>query len=178
METELDNQNKIIELPIAIPLITEEDLLHNEMIGYVLFLTVGILQNSQTTGVKTEEEMQIIRVYGIINKILSCYKSINQASNFIKRRPTITELDNNQEMTVIDYYNYHYDVIVHKLSAIRDLSFKLINKIYSLQLKDRNCNWDNIWKKRDLISVTGIFDIQTLLYNFMGEVQSYYFCSR
>ena len=171
METELDNQNKIIELPIAIPLITEEDLLHNEMIGYVLFLTVGILQNSQTTGVKTEEEMQIIRVYGIINKILSCYKSINQASNFIKRRPTITELDNNQEMTVIDYYNYHYDVIVHKLSTIRDLSFKLINKIYSLQLKDRNCNWDNIWKKRDLISVTGIFDIQTLLYNFMGEVQ-------
>ncbi len=171
METELDNQNKIIELPIAIPLITEEDLLHNEMIGYVLFLTVGILQNSQTTGVKTEEEMQIIRVYGIINKILSCYKSINQASNFIKRRPTITELDNNQEMTVIDYYNYHYDVIVHKLSTIRDLSFKLINKIYSLQLKDRNCNWDNIWKKRDLISVTGIFDIQTLFYNFMGEVQ-------
>lgn len=171
METELDNQNKIIELPITIPLITEEDLLHNEMIGYVLFLTVGILQNSQTTGVKTEEEMQIIRVYGIINKILSCYKSINQASNFIKRRPTITELDNNEEMTVIDYYNYHYDVIVHKLSTIRDLSFKLINKIYSLQLKDRNCNWDNIWKKRDLISVTGIFDIQTLLYNFMGEVQ-------
>lgn len=171
METELDNQNKIIELPIAIPLITEEDLLHNEMIGYVLFLTAGILQNSQTTGVKTEEEMQIIRVYGIINKILSCYKSINQASNFIKRRLTITELDNNEEMTVIDYYNYHYDVIVHKLSTIRDLSFKLINKVYNLQLKDRNCNWDNIWKKRDLISVLGIFDIQTLLYNFMEEIQ-------
>lgn len=172
METaELNKQKTIVELPIAIPLITEEDLLHNEMIGYVLFLTAGILQNSQTTGVKTEEEMQIIRVYGIINKILSCYKSINQASNFIKRRPSITELDNNEEMTVIDYYNYHYDVIVHKLVTIRDLSFKLINKIYDLQLKDKSCNWDNIWKKRDLISVPGIFDIQTLLYNFMGEVQ-------
>jgi hypothetical protein len=125
------------------------------MIGHVLFLTGGILLNSQTGG-KTEEEMQIIRVYGIINKILSCYKSINQASNFIKRRPTITELDNNEEMTVIDYNHFHYDVIVHKLSTIRDLSFKLINKIYSLQLKDRNCNWDNIWKKRNLIPVSGI----------------------
>lgn len=170
METELDKQKTIVELPIVIPLITEDDLLHKEMIGYTLYLTAGILLNSQTDG-KTEDEMQIIRVYGIINKILFCYKSINQASNFIKRRPTITELDNNEEMTVIDYYNYHYDVIVHKLSTIRDLSFKLINKVYNLQLKDRNCNWDNIWKKRNLISVPGILDIQTLLYNFMEEIQ-------
>lgn len=170
MGTELNKQKTIVELPIVIPLITEDDLLHNEMIGYTLYLSAGILLNSQTDG-KTEDEMQIIRVYGIINKILSCYKSINQASNFIKRRPTITELDNNEEMTVIDYYNYHYDVIIYKLSTIRDLSFKLINKIYSLQLKDRNCNWDNIWKKRNLISVPGILDIQTLLYNFMEEIQ-------
>lgn len=163
-------EKKIIDLPIDIPLVIEDDLLHNEMIGYVLFLTGGILQNSQTDE-KTEVEMQIIRVYGIINKILSCYTSINQASNFIKRRPTIRELDKNEEMTIVDYYNYHYDVIVHKLSTIRDLSFKLINKIYSLQLKDRNCNWNNIWKKRNLISVPGILDILYLLFYLMDEVQ-------
>ena len=163
-------EKKRINLPIDIPLVIEDDLLHNEMIGYVLFLTGGILLDGQTDE-RTEEEMQIIRVYCIINKILSCYLSINQASNFIKRRPTIRELDNNEEMTVIDYYNYHYDVIVHKLATIRDLSFKLINKIYGLRLNDRSCNWDNIWKRRDLISVPGILDIQTLLYNFMEEVQ-------
>lgn len=170
METELNKQKTVVELPIEIPMITEDDLLHNEMIGYVLFLSGRILLNSQTDE-KTEVEMKIIRVYGIINKILSCYTSINQASNFIKRRPTIRELDNNEEMTVIDYYNYHYDVIVHKLSTIRDLSFKLINKIYGLRLNDRSCNWDNIWKRRDLISVPEIWDIQTLLYKFMEEVQ-------
>ena len=163
-------EKKKINLPIDIPLVIEDDLLHNEMIGYVLFLTGGILLDGQTDE-RTEEEMQIIRVYCIINKILSCYLSVNQASNFIKRRPTIRELDNNEEMTVIDYYNYHYDVIVHKLATIRDLSFKLINKIYGLRLNDRSCNWDNIWKRRDLISVPGILDIQTLLYNFMEEVQ-------
>lgn len=163
-------EKKIIDLPIDIPLVIEDDLLHNEMIGYVLFLTGGILQNSQTDE-KTEVEMQIIRVYGIINRILSCYTSINQASNFIKRRPTIRELDKNEEMTIVDYYNYHYDVIVHKLSTIRDLSFKLINKIYSLQLKDRNCNWNIIWKKRNLISVPGILDILSLLFYLMDEVQ-------
>lgn len=163
-------EKEIINLPIVIPLITEEDLLHNDMIGYTLYLTTGILLDSQTRG-KTYEEMQIIQVFSIINKILSCYKCINQACNFIKRRPTIKELDNNEEMTVIDYYNYHYNVIVHKLATIRDLSFKLINKIYGLRLNDRSCNWDNIWKKRDLISVPGILDIQTLLYHFMEEVQ-------
>lgn len=163
-------EKKIIDLPIDIPFVIEDDLLHNEMIGYVLFLTGGILQNSQTDE-KTEVEMQIIRVYGIINRILSCYASINQASNFIKRRPTIRELDKNEEMTIVDYYNYHYDVIVHKLTTIRDLSFKLINIIYGLRLNNRSCNWDNIWKRRDLISIPGILDIQTLLYYFMEEVQ-------
>ena len=79
MEIELNRQKTVVELPIEMPLITEDDLLHNEMIGYVLFLTGGILLNSQTDE-KAEVEMQIIRVYGIVNKILSCYTRINQAS--------------------------------------------------------------------------------------------------
>jgi hypothetical protein len=38
METaELNKQKTIVELPIEMPLITEDDLLHNEMIGHVLF---------------------------------------------------------------------------------------------------------------------------------------------
>ena len=33
MKTELDKQKKIIELPIKMPLITEDDLFHNELIN-------------------------------------------------------------------------------------------------------------------------------------------------
>ena len=104
--------------PIEIPLVIEDDLYHNEMICFVLYLTAEILGNNKK---KTDEELNLIRAFNIITNIMSCFKSINQASNFIKHRPTFKELDKNEEMTVIDYYNYHYDVVIHKLSTIRDL---------------------------------------------------------
>ena len=95
--------------PIEIPLVIEDDLYHNEMICFVLYLTAEILGNNKK---KTDEELNLIRAFNIITNIMSCFKSINQASNFIKHRPTFKELDKNEEMTVIDYYNYHYDVVI------------------------------------------------------------------
>ena len=169
MKTELDKQEKIVELPIKMPLITEDDLFHNELVGYVLYLAAGILQDSENRQFTTEE-LYILRFYRIINKIHSCYKCINQACNFIKRRPTVKELDKNEEMTVIDYYNYHYDVIIHKLTTIKDLSFKLINKVFDLKLEDKHCSWNGIRNKKDLITIPGIIDIQTLHYNLMNEI--------
>ena len=168
MKTELDKQKKIIELPIKMPLITEDDLFHNELIGYALYLAAGIFLESKNQKYTTEE-LYILRFYHIINRILSCYKCINQAYNFIKRRPTFKELDKNEEMTVIDYYNYHYDVVIHKLSTIKDLSFKLINKVFDLKLKDKDCTWNSIRSKKDLIFISGVLDIQTLHYHLMNE---------
>ena len=171
MKTELDEQKKIVELPIKIPLITEDDLFHNELVGYALYLAAGIFLESKNKKYTTEE-LYILRFYQIIHKIHSCYKSINQACNFIKCRPTVKELDKNEEMTVIDYYNYHYDVIIHKLTTIKDLSFKLINKVFGLKLKDKDCTWNSICSKKDLITIPGILDIQTLHYNLMNEIIS------
>ena len=169
MKTELDKQMKIVELPIKMPLITEDDLFHNELVGYVLYLAAGILQDSENKQF-TAEELYILCFYQIINKIHSCYRCIDQACNFIKRRPTVKELDKNEEMTIIDYYNYHYDVIIHKLTTIKDLSFKLINKVFDLKLKDKDCTWKGISSKKDMITIPGVLDIQTLHYHLMNEI--------
>ena len=127
-------EKNIVELPVEMPLVTEEDLFHNEMVWFLLIIASKILCIKRQ---KTNDELRIIKVYSIVSKIGSCYTCINQACNFIKRRPTIKELDRNEEMTVIEYYNYHYDVIIHKLSTIRDLSIKLINQVFDLKLSDR-----------------------------------------
>ena len=161
-------EKKIVELSVEMPLVTEEDLFHNEMVWFLLVMASQILCVKRQ---KTDEELRIIKVYSIISKIGSCYTCINQACNFIKRRPTIKELDRNEEMTVIDYYNYHYDVIIHKLSTILDLSIKLINQVFDLKLSDRSCTWDNLLKKRDMISIPGVLDIQALFYYLMEEIK-------
>lgn len=152
---------------IEIPLITIDDLLHNEMVNYVLHVATETLQKEKGKAKGKYE----IRVYLIISKILSCYERVNQAYNFIKKRPTIKELDNNEEMTVIDYYNYHYDVVIHKLSTIRDLSFKLINEVFELKLKDRDCDWKHI-NKDERITVPGVLCIQELYYYLTIDIES------
>lgn len=163
-------EKKVVNIPIHIPLITENDLYYNELIGYVLYFAAGILHNVNKKKL-TSEELYIINFWQIIGRILSCFKHISQARNFILRRPTIKYLDRNEEMTVVDYYNYHYNVVIHKLNTIRDLSFKLINFVYDLQLKDKDCNWSNISKKKDLIA-PGVLNIQILYYNLMMNIES------
>ena len=152
---------------IDIPLITIDDLLHNEMVYYVLHVVAETLLKEKGNAKGNYE----IRVYLIISKILSCYERINQAYNFINKRPTIKELDKNEEMTIIDYYNYHYDVVIHKLSTIRDLSFKLINEVFDLKLKDRDCDWKHI-KKNERITVPGVRCIQELYYYLTTDIES------
>lgn len=152
---------------IEIPFITDDDFLHNEMVSFVFSVSTEILPNKD----RTKEESHVIQVFENITNIHSCFKCINQACNFIKRRPTVKELDENEEMTVIDYYNYHYDVVIHKLSTIRDLSFKLINQVFCLKLKDKECNWNSIIRKKDLITIDGVLSIEKLYYNLMKEIE-------
>ena len=153
--------------PIEIPLITDGDLQNNEMVCFVLFVAADILLKKD----RTNEELHVIQVFEIITKIQSCFKCIDQACNFIKRRPTVKELDKNEEMTVIDYYNYHYDVVIHKLSTIRDLSLKLINQVYNIKLKDKDCNWNNISRNKDSITTAGVLNIQALYYHLMKVIE-------
>ena len=47
MKTEMDKQKKIVELPIKMPVITEDDLFHNELVGYALYLAAGIFLESK-----------------------------------------------------------------------------------------------------------------------------------
>ena len=67
--------------PIEIPLITDGDLQHNEMVCFVLFVASNILLKNKKD--RTSEESQIIQVFEIITNILSCFKCIDQAYNFI-----------------------------------------------------------------------------------------------
>lgn len=150
------------------PLITIEDLFFNEMVWFVFMLGNEIIRKRQE---RTKEELYIVQIYEVITKIQSCFTHIDQAIHFIRRRPTLKELDKNEDMTIIDYYNYHYDVIIHKLSTIRDLSFKLINHVFGLNLDNKHCNWTYILRKKELITIPGVLDVQRLFYYLMREVE-------
>lgn len=160
-----DNRN----IPtLSIPLIAQDDLYHNELWWLVTILTSRIVKEKNN---RNETSNYVLEVYNIIRKIGNCISSINQSKGFIHRRPSIKQLDNNDQMTITGYYIYHYDVVVHKLSTIRDLSYKLINAICKLGLDDDCCKWQHIKNKENQIPVSGIMNLQQLYYKLVEEIE-------
>ena len=160
-----ENQDKT---KLYLPLITQEDLYRNELWSSVAMLVPAILKNGRK---RKDSDKYILDTFNILNRIDYCFNTINRAKTFISRRPSIKELDNNVQMTVIDYYYYHYDVVIHKLSTIRDLSYRLINVVFRLGINDRNCGWDSILKKKDEIALPGIMNLQQLYYKLLEKIE-------
>lgn len=160
-----ENQDKT---KLYLPLITQEDFYRNELWSSVAMLVPAVLKNGRK---RKDSDKYILDTFNILNRIDYCLNTINRAKTFISRRPSIKDLDNNAQMTVIDYYYYHYDVVIHKLSTIRDLSYKLINVVFRLGINDRNCGWDSILKKKNEIALPGIMNLQQLYYKLLERIE-------
>lgn len=163
MKTE--NNKKVLTLP----LVTFNDLHNNELCKLVLMLSCRIFKKKKRPN---EIERYVLDVFDIINNIQEGFTNINRAKGFIQRRPNQAQLDSNEEMTVPEYYMYHYDVVIHKLSTIRDLSYKLINAIFKLDLDERNCNWNGILKRKEKISALGIMNLMQLYYAALYNIET------
>ena len=161
-------ENNETNQTLNIPLITQDDLYHNELWWLVAILASRIIKDKKN---KDEISNYVLEVYGIISKIGNCISIINQSKGFIRRRPSIKQLDANDQMTITGYYIYHYDVVIHKLSTIRDLSYKLINTICKLGLNDNHCTWEKLTKKKNQIPVVGIMNLQQLYYKFLKRIE-------
>ena len=163
----MNAENNDTNQTLNIPLITQDDLYHNELWWLVTILAYYITKKKN----KDEISNYVLDIYGIISKIGNCISIINQSKGFIRRRPSIKQLDDNDQMTITGYYMYHYDVVIHKLSTIRDLSYKLINITCKLGLNDKYCNWENLKKKKNQIPVVGIMNLQQLYYKLLEQIE-------
>lgn len=65
---------------------------------------------------------------------------------------------------------YHYDIICHKVSTLKDLYFKIINKIYRLGLEKPT--WNNIKKQKDKINNEHLFTILEDNYSLMESIDN------
>ena len=65
-------KKKIVELPIEMPLVTEGDLFHNEMVWFLLVIASQILSVKRR---KTDEELRIIKVYTLHSLVESMHTS-------------------------------------------------------------------------------------------------------
>lgn len=117
----------------------------------------------------TDDEIFILGLYNILNSIENCLFSIENASIFMKHFFGKNYFEKYQ-ISSVDYYQYHYDVFCFKISTLKDLYYKLINYLYGLKLKGKNCNWCEIEKKKDEINNPFLFYLITENYNRLSII--------
>lgn len=104
----------------------------------------------------TNEEKIVDELYWLYRPILNCLKTIDDAIYFITNYNKRDFL-RNKYIPFDEFCLYHYDVICHKVATLKDLYFKLINKLYGLNLK--SINWKELKKQKQIISNERLFEI-------------------
>lgn len=155
-------------IAVNLPYITIDDLCNNELWWPTSILAAHILKDERK---RKAADKYVLDVFNVLLRIHECFSTLYRAKGFILRRPSVKQLESNNQMTIIDYYYYHYDVVVHKLSTIRELSYKLINVVFELGIEDKNCCWKTILKGNDKIAMPGIMNIQQLYYKLLKKVE-------
>lgn len=157
---------KKLESYNELPNISLDDVQKNPFTEY-LNLCFGLILDDieKKTGKKTElydnisiNEDYVKKNHDIQEAIISSLESIDYAIHFIG------EYDENEYLKS-DYIpfdkfaEYHYDVICHKVSTMKDLFLKLTNQTYNLGLGQKECKWKNIEDKKDIINNTDLFNL-------------------
>lgn len=113
------------------------------------------------------KERYIIDTNRILDNIQKCLLGIDHVMIFLKRFYGKSYYESN-DINIIDYSYYHYEMFLYKLSTLRDLHFKLVNQIYKLGLDPDHCKYGCIEKQIDKINNPILFDLIALYKNSLS----------
>ncbi len=114
-------------------------------------------------------ESYINDIYMMCRSIEACLKSINNAIIFISQYKVLnyTEKD---FIPFDEFCLYHYDVVCHKISTLKDLYFKIINKVYKLELN--KATWKAINEHKKQINNEQLFSILNDNHQLMETIEN------
>lgn len=87
---------------------------------------------------------------------MNCLKSIDDAILFISNYNKHDYL-RKKFVPFDEFCLYHYDVVCHKITTLKDLYFRLISKLYCLNLE--NFSWNELKEQERLINNVHLFSI-------------------
>jgi len=161
------------------PKIAIDDIAKNDFSIICTYLASGIILeaekrkgydiNKNNYHLFSDKEKFILDSFYILSNINDCLSSIEYACMFMKRFYG-KDYYKNHQINIVNYSLYHYDVFCYKISTLKDLYFKLVNHLYSLNLKERACTWDNIKKKEVNINNSFLFSMLRQNYEFLSFI--------
>jgi len=127
---------------------TKEELYQNAFIESIIDLTLSTRKEwaQKKYDELSSHEKYLLDISKYNNNLLQTLNEIESVIVFLKRFPQKKfYADNN--INEIYYTKYHMEVYYHKLFTTSELLRLLINKIYALDLKEKQCSGENLIKK-------------------------------
>lgn len=127
---------------------TKEELYQNAFIESIIDLTLSTQKEwaQKKYDELSSHEKYLLDISKYNNNLLQTLNEIESVIVFLKRFPQKKfYADNN--INEIYYTKYHMEVYYHKLFTTSELLRLLINKIYALDLKEKQCSGENLIKK-------------------------------
>lgn len=118
----------------------------------------SILQNGKMLEYFNKEELYVYELYEMVLAANNCLEAINYACKFVSEYQEQDYLKN-ETIPFDKFCLYHYDVICHKISTLKDLYLKIVNHIYELNINKNECSWKEIEGKKQQIGNPSLFDI-------------------
>lgn len=91
----------------------------------------------------TEKLKYLTEVFDKTNKLNQCIDQIRFIKTFITRFPAKRYYESN-DIDILDWINYHFELLFYKLHTINDLMKLVVNTVYQLNLEPRKCTWSSL----------------------------------
>ncbi len=120
---------------------------------------------------QSDYDKYMMDLLDILFNMQECLSSIDHAYIFMRHFYSKEHFEK-YEISTIDYYLYHYDVLCYKISTLKDLYFKLVNFLYDLKLEDKSCNWKAIEKRETIINNPFLFHLLRENHNNLSIIEN------
>jgi len=88
--------------------------------------------------------LEILNFHVRLNKLLD---DLNMVEVFISTYPVL-EIYKESKINEINFINYHLEVFYHKISTISDVMKLFIAQVFELGICPKECNWENLQKRK------------------------------
>lgn len=80
------------------------------------------------------------------SELRSVFEQIDFIIIFLRRFPN-KKFYNNNGIGELEYIQYHTEVLFHKIHTISEIMKLLVNEVYCLEIRRKDCNWKNLTQR-------------------------------
>lgn len=118
----------------------------------------------------SDKNKYVMNVFRYYHRIIDFNDDIKKVEVFLRRFPNSKFLNEN-DIDQLTYIKYHMEVLFHKVHTVLELKKLMINEVYEIGLKEKDCSWENLKRHKNVKNKPAMLIVSNY-YKTFGDVIS------